>query len=72
MEFKKLVFPAPSRQWEWDDFIGQVFWVPVPKNAMTQLSGIFSGLNDISMPNSSVMRSSCGSSRIIGNEGRSR
>jgi hypothetical protein len=72
MEFKKLVFPAPPRQWEWDDFYGEIFWVPVPKNGMTQLTGIFSGLTDLSARDLSIAKSSNESSRFIKNNSRNR
>lgn len=47
MEIKRLIFPAPACKWQWDDFQGEVFWIPVPKNSMAQLLGIFSGLNEL-------------------------
>ena len=47
MEFRQLVFPSPNLDWHWDDYCGQIFWLPIPKLAMSQLNGIFQGLEDL-------------------------
>ena len=40
MEWKKIVFPAPKTFWTWNDYRGEIFWVPIPKTTMEHLKTI--------------------------------